>query len=1308
MKRLNHPLFVSLILSSFHLSHLAATTWIVNDPGDTNSSTPADTTLRGAILNAVSGDTITFDTTLVSTITLTNPLPTITQNRLTITSPTPITIDGSNTVSIFSIVPLTSANGSVQLTNLVLQNGLSLGGDGGSGGSGGGGGGGAGGGGALYVHTAANVQIQQVSFLNNTAQGGNGGSNSGNSTGGGGGGFGGGSGGNGVYDSGTYYSGGGGGGNLSGGDGGTEFFLPGVGGSLNLVQSGGGGGGFGTNSVGSAQNGASACQPQSASATFPGGLGNNSRANGGGGAGAGGNGGDATATSGGDGGIGIGIPLGTNPPSFGGGGGGGFAIFPGTNGRGGNGTGTGGGGGGAGTSPGTYAILGGNGGLSGGGGGGAGNASPNGQGGQGGFGAGGGAGATGGGTLFGGGTGNSGVSSSGGGGGGAAMGGAIFVQNGGQLIIGDGVTLADPFNPNVITAGSGGATAATAYGQDLFISSGGAVIFNPTGTLSILHAIQSNQGVVGTNPPITTGGIVMNGTGILNLAGNTHTYTTTTTINQGTVQIDSDNNLGSLSLPTTIVLGSGTLEMIAAGISSARAVSLTGQGSIDTNSYTATLTGLINGSGSLTKLGLGTLEITPPTNPNTYEGGTILSQGTISVTSVNGTDEALGAPSSTVTMNNTTTLIMTASSDTSSSRSFILQGRSTLQTDGNPLTLNGTLSGPGGFTKTGSSDLWLTGTNSYSGGTTVSTHTLFGNTNSLQGAIQIDPGAVLTFLETVSGSFNGTLTGSGTLNIGDGTSTYASLQISTLNLGFMGPTNILSGATLNLNGSIANSSPVTVNLGGALTGTGISGPLTSNGTVKPGNSVGTLTVQGNLNLGSTNQLIIELEPTQASRLIATGTAAIDGTLTVDPAPGFYGFGQTFTILSSSSLSGTFNPPTPANSTSPNFIPNVTYTATSVILDLSGVPPFFNFFYANPNEESVGNNINALAASGSLSPSSPFGMALASLTGLSDTQINEALDQMHPAPFSAFAEIQASLGAELLSIFHRRIGPNCECQEGPRVWAEPYGHWLQEANLGYQLGFHSKSQGVAAGLDLQLIDGWTFGIGGAWNDTHMKWNREQGFGHIRGYYGAAYTDFSYKNFYMAASCLAGFDTCKSTRHLHFSTIDEQARAKRHNTEILGQFCLALSSGPSNCFTFPYINLDYFYLHEGKAKEKGAPGLNLELEAYTESTIRVESGFILQGEAQTEDKVFCLSPLFNVGWAMETPLHRPSYRSTFEGQTIPFRVTGWDYTWQLLTVRLGLTLAYRCLSLYGGYTAEVSPLPHTPYFAQRANARLNWNW
>ncbi|MDP1609037.1 MAG: autotransporter domain-containing protein [Chlamydiales bacterium] len=1295
--------FTYFFLTTF-ISSLCANTITVSSTADTNTAG----TLRNAILTAQSGDTITFTTSItpLTPINLTSPLPAITQQNLTIAATTgfPVTINGNGTYQVFSAVQPGVNTGQLTLQNIVITNGLSIGGTGGAAdGSGGGGGGGAGGGGGLYVHTGSNVTLQNVQLASNAAQGGNGGDVTGGlNGGGGGGGFGStltnqaGAGGAGSSSA-SGGGGGGGGGNPSGGNGGSGGAGQAGGSSTNGVVGGGGGGGSGNGAGGAAY------APMTTPAPTGGG---HSGGGGGGGAGLGGNGAAGSASGGGIGGMGIGPDT-----YFGGGGGGGANVTSSSGVPGGAGFGTGGGGG-------SFQGPGGNGGDAGGGGGGGssggGATIDNCNGGNGGFGAGGGGGGRsrsgggggeGGSSLFGGGSGDNGTgTSSGRGGGGAAMGGNIFIQNQARLTIGDNVSISGGItSPG--SGGGGGPNEGTAYGPDIFLRSGGTLIFTNSGIMTITTNIESDVEEGGG----TGGGLIMQGTGTLVL-GDSNTYTSSTQILSGTLQISQDTNLGYST--NTVTIQNGILQTTA-NINSARAFSLTGSSAtISTDPLTTlTLTGLIDGSGSLTKQGTGTLILDPTSLPNTYTGNTTIAAGTLQIQG----DSALGNATSSVTMASGSTLavVIPPSSSISSARPFTLQsGPATINVTANPATgpailfLTGNMHGSGQLVKTGDQILGLFGVNSYSGGTVVNEGTLIGNTISLPGGnATINSPGILTFLQAATGTYTGIISGNGTLEIGDGASTFPQVTMSADSSSFTGPTTVYLGGNVNVTGSLA-ASAVTVQAGGFLSGTGTIGTLANSGNLQPGNPLGTLTVNGNLTLSGSPNFFVDVSPTSSSLLQVLGTAALTGTLTITPTiTGFYGLGNTYTILTSTGLTtGTFSPVL----SDPNFITSVSYSSNAVVLTLKVEQPFLNFPYANPNEKSVGENIDALSEAGYLTSASPLGEAINSLRGFSDAAINQALDQMHPAPFSAFAEIQAALGGQLLSMFHRRPVPGCACYKQSRLWVEPYGNWLKEKNIGYELGFNAISKGVAGGIDTETEDGIVFGLGAGWNDTHMQWRRGQGHSTITGYYGAVYIDYATDNFYLGLSGIGGYDTCNSSRHLQFSTINEHANASRHNVEMMGQLASAIFFGPSACFAFPYFNLDYFYLREGKAQESGAPGLNLSVSRHSSSTLRSEVGFAVQVQDINRANTMCVSPLFGLGWAMEMPLHRPKYKATFEDQPIPFYVQGWDYTWQLFTLRFGFTITYRCLSLAGSYIAEMSPLKQTPFFDQRGDLRLEWSW
>ncbi|KEZ71442.1 membrane protein, partial [Pseudomonas syringae pv. syringae FF5] len=87
---------------------------------------------------------------------------------------------------------------------------------------------------------------------------------------------------------------------------------------------------------------------------------------------------------------------------------------------------------------------------------------------------------------------------------------------------------------------------------------------------------------------------------------------------------------------------------------------------------------------------------------------------------------------------------------------------------------------------------------------------------------------------------------------------------------------LVNGGLLSVNGSLV--SAVQVNAGGTLGGNGQIGGLTARngGIVAPGNSIGTLQVNGNVTLEPGSTYAVELSPTASDRIVATGSATVSG------------------------------------------------------------------------------------------------------------------------------------------------------------------------------------------------------------------------------------------------------------------------------------------------------------------------------------------------------------------------------------------------------------------------------------------------
>ncbi len=192
--------------------------------------------------------------------------------------------------------------------------------------------------------------------------------------------------------------------------------------------------------------------------------------------------------------------------------------------------------------------------------------------------------------------------------------------------------------------------------------------------------------------------------------------------------------------------------------------------------------------------------------------------------------------------------------------------------------------------------LVLAGNNSYTGGTTVDAGTLQigngGNTGTAgSGGITLGANTILAIDRSDSFAFNNNVTGAGRVAVNggevimSGTNTYSG-------------TTTVNDAELTITGSIA-ASAVTVNEGGILSGSGLTGPvaLTLGGEIAPGiDGIGALST-GSVNFLEGSKLTIDLGAATGDQILSSGlgflTGNVDLSLTLTATPGI---GSSYTIF----------------------------------------------------------------------------------------------------------------------------------------------------------------------------------------------------------------------------------------------------------------------------------------------------------------------------------------------------------------------------------------------------------------------------
>ncbi len=298
-------------------------------------------------------------------------------------------------------------------------------------------------------------------------------------------------------------------------------------------------------------------------------------------------------------------------------------------------------------------------------------------------------------------------------------------------------------------------------------------------------------------------------------------------------------------------------------------------------------------------------------------------------------DASLGASAGALTLNGGA-FHVTSTAYASTSRPIVLGtngGEINIEAASNAFTVNGTMSGSGSVAKAGPGTLVLAAQNTYTGATRVNEGTLRLTPNasiasssgvavasgalfdvSTAGAQTVGTlggsGSVLLGATTLTSDsaldsvFSGTLSGSGGLTksgtgmlILNGINTYTGLTSvngGTLEVGDLNtPTARLAG-------------DVQVNAAGTLRGHGtVAGSVRNDGTVRPGGSIGTLTINGNYTQSPSATLMFDISPTSASQLIVNGTATLAGTIQVLFGPGTYS-AATYRLIAANSVAGTFS------------------------------------------------------------------------------------------------------------------------------------------------------------------------------------------------------------------------------------------------------------------------------------------------------------------------------------------------------------------------------------------------------------------
>jgi autotransporter-associated beta strand protein len=480
---------------------------------------------------------------------------------------------------------------------------------------------------------------------------------------------------------------------------------------------------------------------------------------------------------------------------------------------------------------------------------------------------------------------------------GALVGGASTSFGSGAIVLGDGNTgtngillMADTTDDttiaNNITVANLGTGLVSIGGTNTGASSANAW----TGTLTLNRNIQVFNdtphagGRTSFIGQITgSGGItVTQGRGRVTLQNTTNDFTGPVVVDSGaTLQLDVASGLNEVIPNSAAVTVNGALNF-ASGGGTETIGSLSGSGTVSSvvagtyrlvvgGSTSTTFGGVINnGSGvvGLTKSGAGTLLLT---GANGFTGGVTLNGGTLGVGSAN----AIGSSGAISFGGGTLQYSASNTTDYSGRFSNAASQQYSIDTNGQTVTLASNLTSSGGsFTKLGVGTVRITGSNGYSGGTTITSGTVEvsaggsggGSAAGLgTGTVAVASGGQATYWLSNTGSHtiaNAFSLSGGTLHSEDGSNNFAGLVTLASGSSTISSRN---EDTITLSGGLAGSGDVLFTQAGGL-GTGPTFVLSGTGS-----NTGTVRVSGSANGITTKLQLANVNALQSATLdMATG------------------------------------------------------------------------------------------------------------------------------------------------------------------------------------------------------------------------------------------------------------------------------------------------------------------------------------------------------------------------------------------------------------------------------------------------------
>ncbi len=484
---------------------------------------------------------------------------------------------------------------------------------------------------------------------------------------------------------------------------------------------------------------------------------------------------------------------------------------------------------------------------------------------------------------------------------------------------------------------------------------------------------------------------------------------------------------------------------------------------------------------------------------------------------------------------------------------------------------------------------------------------------SLSGSGLVTLGSRNLVLNNAQGDFSGRITDQnlrsggvdhekGGLTIAGGSQTLSG------NSDYTGQTRIASGAALQLASSgtltsdviaegafVANGATrghVEIQSGGLVGGNGRVGSLTAaqGSTVAPGNSIGTLNVDGDMTLAQGSLYAAEVDASGSDQIKVAGTATVQGAdVTVIPyardnllaqsTTAENLIGSTGTLLTADGgVSGQFA----SVESGPFITPSLTYQPDSVAVTLARSDLSFADVAATRNQRSMAAALDQLPTGSPVHQS----LLLAPTEGDARQAMRQLSGQIHADIASSLVNNSRYLRDTLNSRLRQtqgQIDSSDIRQNEDGAWASLMGNWQHASGNNNASGFHDSTFGVLLGVDGDVADGWRIGAATGFTRTSLHGNHASA--DSDNYHLALYTGNSRDNVNLRAGTAYTWHRIETARSVNYygQSDSDKARYSAGTGQIFAEAGYNLNNDWLNLE--PFANLAWVDYRSNRINERG---------------------------------------------------------------------------------------------------------------------------